>query len=184
MTFPPTAGQRSAEVLAEQVLGPGAAKRLGTFRDGVPYVRAGRWARFFAWLADFVVIVLGVVVLFIVVAVAGRTAELSDGALGVITIAIVFLVPLLYGGLCYRDGRALGAVLTGTRLVRGENGGRLGGRAPWAMLLRMWAFLTPLLFVAVLVGALAGGGTPPSASAGRVSVDPGAMRQLRAAGIA
>jgi hypothetical protein len=88
-------------------------------------------------------------------------------------------VPLLYG-MCYRNGRALGAVLTGTQLVRVADGGRIGRKAPWAMLVRV---LMPLLFIGVIVGALGGAGGPPGGSMVRVSVDARATRQLRDAGI-
>jgi hypothetical protein len=185
MTVPRPSGQlplrESANVRAERVLGPRTAKRLATFRDGARYVEARTWAQFLAWLVDFVVIVFGVGVGVVVLAGVDRTADLDNGTLGLALIAILFLVPLLYGGLCYRNGRALGAVLTGTQLVRFADGGRIGGKAPWAMLVR--TILVPLLLIVVIVGALAGGGTAPGGSTVRVSVDPRAIRQLRAAGI-
>jgi hypothetical protein len=183
MTVPRPSEQLPVRVRAERVLGPRTTKRLATFRNGVLYVKAVEWAQFLAWLVDFVVIVLGVGVGVVVLAVVDRTADLDNGTLSLALVAILFLVPLLYGGLCYRNGRALGAVLTGTQLVRFADGGRIGGKAPWAMLVR--TTLMPLLFVVVIVGALAGGGSPPGGgSIARVSVDPRAIRQLRAAGIA
>lgn len=188
MTVPRPSGQLpvqgSSDVLVERVLGPRTAKRLATFRDGVRYVKAGRWARFLGWLVDVVVIVLGMGVGVIVLAGVDRAAGLDKGILTLAVIAILFLVPLLYGGLCYRDGRALGAVLTGTRLVRTADGNRIGGKAPWVMLGRPFIFLKPLFFVMVLVSALDGGGPPGGSSTpSRVSVDTRATRQLRAAGI-
>jgi RDD family len=179
----PLPPQESAHVRAEQVLGPHTAKRLATFGDGGLYVKAGGWAQFLAWLVDFVVFVLGVGVGFVVLAVMDLTADLDNGMLTLGLIAILFLVPLLYG-MCYRNGRALGAVLTGTQLVRITDGGRIGHKAPWAMLIRILMFLMPLLFIGVIVGTLAGGGgAPPGGSMARVSVDARATRQLRAAGI-
>jgi len=184
MTVPRPSGQlpvqESANVRAERVLGPRTAKRLATFRDGVRYVKAGGWARFLAWLVDLVVIVLGVGVGVVLLGGVDRTADLDNGTLALGVIAILFLVPLLYGGLCYRNGRALGAVLTGSQLVRSADGGRIGGKAPWAMLVRT---LMPLLVIGAIVGALGGGGSPPGGSTARVSVDPRAIRQLRTAGI-
>jgi hypothetical protein len=110
-----------------------------------------------------------------------RTADLDNGTIALAVIAILFLVPLLCG-LCYRNGRALGAVLTGTQLVRVADGGRIGGKAPWAMLIR--TFLMPLLLIALIMSALAGGGSAPGGgSEARVSVDARATRRLRAAGI-
>ncbi|WP_378058006.1 RDD family protein [Actinophytocola glycyrrhizae] len=171
--------QEHAGAQVEQVLGPQIAKRLGAFRNGVLYVEAGGWARFLAWLVDVIVSVLGMAVGFIVAAGVGQAADLGNGTVTLIAIAILFLSPLLYGGLCYRNGRALGAVLTGTRLVRTKDGGRIGGWASWAMLVRV---LFPLLVIGAIIGALGGGG-PVSGGSDRVSVDPRAIRQLHAAGI-
>jgi hypothetical protein len=177
----PLPPRESTHDRAEQVLGPHIAKRLAKFGDGGLYVKAGGWARFLAWLVDFVVFVLGCGVGVVVVSGVYITADLDDGTLLVCLIAILFLVPLLYGT-CYRNGRALGAVLTGTQLVRAANGGRIGGKAPWAMLVR--TILMPLLLIVVIVGALGGAGGPPGGgSEVRVSVDVHATRRLRDAGI-
>jgi len=170
-------GEHKTVPQAERVLEPPTAKRLAKFRNGVLFVRAGGWARFLAWLVDFVVWVLGVGVGFIVVAGVGRAADLDNRTLTLGAIAVLFLVPLLYGGLCYRNGRALGAVLTGIQLVRAADGSRIGGKAPWAMLIRV---LMPLLFIGAIIGALGGGGPIPGGLTVRVSVDPRAIRQLRA----
>lgn len=182
MTVPQSSGQthvlERARAQAEQVLGPQAAKRVGAFRNGVLYVEAGGWARFLGWLVDVVVSVLGMGVGFIVAAGVGRGADLDDGAVGLIGIGILFLAPLLYGGLCFRNGRALGGVLTGTQVVRIRDGGRIGGWAPWAMLVRV---LFPLLVIGAILGALSGGGTAPGSD--RVGVDPRAIRRLHAVGI-
>ena len=158
------------------------AERIGRFRDGSPHVRATRWRRFLAWLVDAVVMVLGLVVVLVILVGVDRAANVSDATMGLAMIAFVFVMPLLYGGLCFRDGRALGGVLTGTRLVRSADGGRIGGRAPWVMLAR--TFLPPpLLFVVLLIGALGGGGTAPGGSDVRVNVDTRATHRLRAAGM-
>ncbi len=122
--------------------------------------------------------VLGVGVGFVVVSGVYVTADLEDGTLLVCLIAMLFLVPLLYGT-CYRNGRALGAVLTGTQLVRIADGSRIGRKAPWAMLVRI---MMPLLFIGNVVGMLSGGGLSDGSTV-RVSVDARATRQLRDAGI-
>jgi hypothetical protein len=168
----------STHARAEQVLGPQTATRLATFGDGGLYVKVGRWARFLAWLVDFVVFVLGIGVGVIVVAVVDLAANLDNGTILVCLIAVLFLMQLLYGT-CYRNGRALGAVLTGTQLVRVADGGRIGRKAPWAMLVRI---LMPLLVIGAIVGALGGGGNVADPTV-RVSVDARATRQLRDAGI-
>ncbi|MBN6038307.1 RDD family protein [Amycolatopsis sp. 195334CR] len=139
-----------------------------TFEDGKPYVKAGTWRLFLAWLVDFVVFVFGVLAGVVVLSVVDLKAQLDNGVIALGLVAIMFLVPLLYG-LCYRNGRALGAVLTGTRLVRVADGGRIGGKGPWAMLVR--TVLLPLLLVVVIVGALTGGGSAPGGSQVRISVD-------------
>jgi RDD family len=174
--------REAAAARVEQVLGPRTAKRLGTFGNGGRYVKAGALAMFLAWLVDFVVFVLGFGVGFVVLGGVDRAANLDDRVLPLFLIVILFLVPLLYGGLCYRNGRALGAVIAGTRLVRVKDGGRIGGKAPWAMVVR--TVLMPLLLLVIIVGALAGGGLAPGGSEKRVSLDRRATHRLRAAGLA
>ncbi|GAB3432046.1 RDD family protein [Actinophytocola sediminis] len=173
--------QDSVNALAAQVVGPRAAKRLAAFRDGVLYVKAREWTLLLAWLVDFVVFVLVAGIGVLVLAGVDNSANLQNGVLVSVLLGILFLVPMLYGGLCYRNGRALGAVLTGTQLVRYANGGRIGAKAPWAMLVR--TLLMPVLFFIVIAGALTGGGSAPGGSLVRVGVDATATRQLRAAGI-
>jgi len=169
-----------AAAWAEPNLGPRIAKRIGSFRNGGLFVVAADWAALLAWLIDFVVFVLGVGVGVLVLATVDLNAELSDNVLTVSLLAIPFLVPLLYGGLCYRNGRGLGAVLTGTQVVRFVDGGRIGGRAPWVMLVR--TVLLPLLFAAVIASALAGGGSGPGGGKIRsICVDVRATQRLRAA---
>ncbi|MEV0651001.1 RDD family protein [Phytomonospora sp. NPDC050363] len=152
-----------------------AARKFETFGNGTPYVPAGPWAMFFAWLIDFVVFVLGFAVAFVVAAgvLAGR--DLSGGVILAVTGGLLFAVPLVYG-LFYTGGRALGAVLTGTRLVRTRDGGRIGAKGPWAMLVR--TILLPLLLVAVMVG---GGYAPGSLK--RISIDAARTHRLRTEGL-
>lgn len=167
-----------ARARTEQVLGPRTAKRLALFHNGVLYVNAGGWARFMGWLVDVVVSVLGMAVGFVVAAGVALAADLDNGTGALIGIATLFLAPLLYGGLCFRNGRALGGVLAGTQVVRIKDGGRIGGWASWAMLVRI---LFPLLAIGMIAGALGGGGTIPGSD--RVSVDARAIRRLHAVGI-
>lgn len=167
-----------ARAQAAQVFGPQTAKRLAMFHNGVLYVNPGGWARFLAWLVDVVVSVLGMAVGVVVAVGVDLAAGLDNGTGAVLGIATLFLAPLLYGGLCFRNGRALGGVLTGTQVVRIKDGGRIGGWASWAMLVRV---LFPLLAIGMIIGALGGGGTGPGSD--RVSVDPHAIRRLHAVGI-
>jgi hypothetical protein len=167
-----------ARAHAEHVLGPQTAKRLAMFHNGVLYVKPGGWARFLAWLVDVVVWVLSMGIGFIVAAVVALAANLDNGTGALIGVAMMFLAPLLYGGLCFRNGRALGAVLTGTQVVRIKDGGRIGGWAAWAMLMRI---LYPLLIIGAIIGALGGGGNAPDSD--RVSVDARAIRRVHAVGI-
>ncbi|MDI5980613.1 RDD family protein [Amycolatopsis magusensis] len=163
-------------VQAEQV--PRTAdKRLKTFRNGIYFVEAGFWRTFLAWLVDIAVFLLGAGAGVVVLAVVDRTANLGAGALVLGIVGILLLVPLLYGGLCYRNGRALGAVLAGTRLVRFADGGRLGAKAPWAMLIR--TILLPLLVFALIAAVFGGSGGAPGGSTIRVSVDVRATARLR-----
>lgn len=93
-----------------------------------------------------------------------------------ITIILLLVLPFLYGW-CYRNGRALGGLLTGTRLVRAKDGERIGwGKAGWAMLIRVFF---PLFFI---VGFLDSGHND-SFSTVRTSIDDRATRKIRAAGI-
>jgi len=183
---PPTPLE-TARQHVEQAFGPKIAKRVETFKDGTFFVRARAWAVLLAWLVDLVVCLL--VAAAAVVAVAAAKPELSDNAITLILIGLLFCVPLGYG-LCYGNGRGLGAVLTGTRLVRARNGQRVGASACWAMLLRTVLFpLVVLLVLAVLVAATAGGtGSPGGGGESvpgnprRISIDDEATRRLHAAG--
>ncbi|GAB1509079.1 RDD family protein [Actinophytocola sp. KF-1] len=121
---------------------------MSHFADGTPFARAGDGRRFAAWLIDFVVFVLLYAVAFVALALVDRARPLDDDVVTVIALALLFVVPLLYG-LFFAGGRALGGVLTGTRLVRARDGRRPGWQGPWVMLVR--TILLPLLIVAVVV---------------------------------
>lgn len=158
-----------------------AAPKISTFGDGTPYVPANGWAEVLAWLIDFAVFVLSVATGLVVLIVIdqGRPPEqqLTDGVLILAAIALLFLVPLLYGGLWFRGGRALGGVITGTRVVRARDGGRIGARAPWAMVAR--TILLPLLVAAVVVGGGVGG---PGGKPSRTGIDVKRTRRLHEEG--
>jgi hypothetical protein len=156
----------------ERAFGAKIAKRLDTFKDGTFYVSAGEWARLLSWLVDFVVFVFLAVGGFVALVVANP--EVSDNVAVLTMLGLLVGVPVLYG-LFFGNGRALGAVLTGTRLVRVRNGNRIGAAACWAMLVR--TILFPVFLGAVVVG----GGIAPG-SLRRISIDDDATRQLHAAG--
>jgi hypothetical protein len=158
----------------ERAFGPKVAKRLDTFKDGTFYITAGDLARLLAWLVDFVVFLLLAGAGLAAVAVAYTNGAVSGGMVALIMLGLLVVVPVLYG-LCYGNGRALGAVLTGTRLVRFKNGHRLGTGACWAMLVR--TVLCPPILLAISLGQM-----PSVGSARRISIDDAATRQLHAAG--
>ncbi|THV30000.1 hypothetical protein [Glycomyces paridis] len=142
-----------------------------TFADGTPYIEAGGWRLFFSWLVDFVVYLLGVAFGFVVFAGVGTAVAVSESVVVIGTLALFIVVPLLYGLLLVR-ARSLGAVVTGTRLVRTRDGGRVGAKGPWAMLVR--TLLLPLLLIALIVGGGYADGTLK-----RVSIDPVRTRRVR-----
>jgi hypothetical protein len=163
----------------ERAFGPRVAKRLDMHRDGTLYVTAGGWALLLSWLVDFVVVVLGMGVGFVAAVIAYPDVPDDVGLL--ITIGLLVGVPMLYGGLCYRNGRALGAVLTGTRIVRVKNGRRLGATAWWGMFARTvlfppWLILFPVFVIAAMFEQV------DLSLRSRISIDPGVTRQLHAAG--
>ncbi|GAA1694703.1 hypothetical protein GCM10009830_48160 [Glycomyces endophyticus] len=149
-----------------------AASKMKTFGNGTPYVEAGGWAVCFAWLVDFIVYLVLVAVGFVILAVIGEAASLSPNVGVVGLLALVVFAPALYG-LCYRNGRGLGAIWAGTRLVRLSDGGRIGAKGPWAMTVRLT--LLPL----IIVGVVAGGGYAPDLIK-RVSIDVARTRRLLA----
>jgi hypothetical protein len=108
---------------AERAFGAKIAKRLDTFEDGTCYVSAGDWARLMSWLVDFVVFVLCAGGGFVALAVANPMV--SDNVAALTMLGLLVGVPVLYG-FFYGNGRVLGGMLTGTRLVRVKNGHRLG----------------------------------------------------------
>ncbi|MFB9660419.1 hypothetical protein ACFQS3_11680 [Glycomyces mayteni] len=148
-----------------------AAEKIKAFADGTRYVEAGGWRMCFSWLIDFVVYLVLIGVGFIAISPLSMVDEnLATG----LVFALPVLVPLVYG-LFYANGRSIGAILTGTRLVRLKDGGRIGAKGPWAMLVR--TLLLPLLLIAILVG-----GGYADGSLKRGSIDVARTRRLYADG--
>ncbi|MCC3764358.1 hypothetical protein K3N28_14930 [Glycomyces sp. TRM65418] len=151
-----------------------AGKKIKTFGDGVPYIEPGGGALTFTWLIDFVMFVLLFGVGALIALRIGEALDLSNNAVALGVLATLFVTPLVYG-LFYTNGRALGAVCTGTRLVRASDGGRIGAKGPWAMLVR--TILLPLLIIAVVVG-----GGYADGSLKRISIDEKRTRALQESG--
>lgn len=162
----------------ERAFGPKIAKRLDTHKDGTFYVSAGGWARLLSWFLDVAVVV--------VCAVGGAAAlavvkpDTPNSTVGLTALGLLVGVPVLYGYF-FGNGRVLGGMLTGTRLVRVKNGQRIGAGACWAMVVRIVLF--PLLLALLLAAAVAGNaGSGPPGDLTRISIDEEATRQLHAAG--
>ncbi|MEV6693991.1 hypothetical protein AB0M35_21220 [Micromonospora sp. NPDC051196] len=175
----PSTRLEAAKAYAEHAWGRGTAKRVATFDNGTPYVRAGGVAQFLTWFVDATVCLFGVGVCVVVLALLHDGGQgLSIDAVTALAISSCFVVPMLYG-LCYGNGRALGAVLTGTQLVRARDGGRIGLKGCWAMVVR--TVFMPILFGIVVLSAATGLGV--AGSLARTSIDRAATRQLHGAGI-
>lgn len=135
------------------VLGESVASRLKMFKNGTLYVEAPLSATFMAWLIDSVLVngtAIGLGALYFV----SSSVPNKDAGAVVIAFTLIFVLPLLYGWF-YGDGRGVGALLAGTRLVRMKDGSRVGLRkAGWAMLIR--TLLLPLTLLAALSGSSGG----------------------------
>lgn len=166
---PDSLRQRVAPVLGQDVAG-----RLCLFEDNALYVNALPGRAFLSWLVDALVVWGTAVASAVAYLLSSSAPDAGVGAV-VITVVLLLVLPFVYG-CCYANGRALGAVLAGTRLVRLRDGGRIGWvRAGGVMLIRV--VLLPL----GLVGVFAGGGST-GGTVRRTSVDDRATAQLRAAG--
>ncbi|WP_341717278.1 hypothetical protein QQG74_25790 [Micromonospora sp. FIMYZ51] len=170
----------AARAQAERALGARTAKRIAMFDNGALYVGAGSGRQFLAWLIDFTVYLFGVGAGLVAVALADRAMDLSDDIVTVLFLSMFVLIPLLYS-LCFGNGRALGAVLTGTQLVRVKDGSRIGLKAWWAMLVR--TLFLPVMIIVAMLNAFNNGGGQLAGSLVRISIDPTATRQLHTAGI-
>ena len=164
-----------AQVRAQVVplLGARTAKRVRAHTDGSLYVEASVGAALLAWLVDVVLVNTTAVFLGVLYYLRSDDPNKAGGAV-VITLALLVLLPFLYG-CCYSNGRALGALLTHTRLVRIADGSRIGfAKAGWAMLIR--TLFLPFLFWVVIDGA-------SDISEVRCSIDDPATQRLRQAGV-
>ncbi|MGN8027625.1 hypothetical protein [Microbacterium sp. 22242] len=154
------------------LLGDAPAKRLKAHADGSLYVEATVSAAVLAWLID-TVLVDGAAIGLGVLTAARSSDPYAPAGGAVVALLLLVILPLLYGW-CYRDGRALGALLAGTRLVRMSDGGRIGlPKAGWAMLIR--TLFLPFIFWAALEGTGDVGQV-------RTSIDENATIRLRNAG--
>jgi hypothetical protein len=152
------------------VLGASVASRVKAYKDGTLFVEATLSSALAAWFVDSVLVngtAVGLGVLYYV-----RSTDPNKGAgTGVIALTLLFVLPLLYGWF-YGNGRGVGALLTGTQLVRVKDGSRVGlAKAGWAMLIR--TLLMPLAFLAAIGGSSDGSGGV------RISIDVEGTDQLR-----
>lgn len=152
------------------VLGPSVASRVKAYKDGTLFVEATLSSAFLAWLVDSILVNGTAVGLGALYYVRSTDPNKNAGA-GVIALTLLFVLPLLYGWF-YANGRGVGALLTGTQLVRLKDGSRVGlAKAGWAMLIR--TLLLPLAFVAAIGGSADGSG------AVRITIDVEGTDQLR-----
>ncbi|MFD2470900.1 hypothetical protein [Amycolatopsis silviterrae] len=158
---------------AEPVLGKDVAARIRAFGNGDLYVEARTGATIWAWLVDFLLVTGLSAAAAVAYYVKASTVDAAVGA-SVIGVAGLIVVPLLYGWF-YGNGRGLGALCNGIRLVRLRDGGRIGlWKAGWAMLIRT------LGFVIIALGVLNGDATVGNGV--RASIDVRETDRLRAAG--
>jgi hypothetical protein len=156
-------------------LGESQAKGLGAFGDGTLYSQSiGRSIT--AWLIDAVVIV-GVAIAIALSYYHGHRYD--QGAIGTMIFILIsgtLVVPFVYGWF-YSNGRAIGGLVTGTRLVRAKDGSKIGLLgAGWALFIRFWIGFD------FIFGAL--NGSDVFENPARVSIDSKATQQLREAGFA
>lgn len=151
-------------------LGPEAARRVRAFENGALYVDSTMSGALLAWLIDAVLLYAVAVTVAILYGTRSFDPDRAVGAV-VIGISLIVVLPFVYGW-AFRNGRALGGVLTGTQVVRMKDGTPIGfGKAGWAMLIRT-VFL-PFLFWAAIDGI----------GQVRVSIDRTATARLHDSGI-
>ncbi|WP_409185383.1 hypothetical protein F9C11_14500 [Amycolatopsis sp. VS8301801F10] len=163
----------SLRTQAEPVLGKDAAARIRAFENGELYVEARTASTIWAWLVDFLLVTGLSAAAAVAYYFKSNAVDAAVGA-SVIGVAGLFVLPLLYGWF-YGNGRGLGALFNGIRLVRLRDGGRIGlWKAGWAMLIRT------LGFVIIALGVLNGDVTVTNGV--RTSIDVRETERLRAAG--
>ncbi|SDG48412.1 RDD family protein [Lentzea fradiae] len=168
------AGRADVAEQVEQQFGRRVAQRLDTFDDGTLHVTAGSLTRLLSWLVDFVFYLFCAAVAIVVFVLVSRDSGISESANALAMLGLLAGVPIVYG-LFYGNGRAIGAMVTKTRLVRVKDGGRIGLGACWAMYVRVVLF--PLLLLAMLASGAGGSG-----ALRRTSIDDRATRRLHEAG--
>lgn len=162
------------------ILGQNIAERVCRFDNDILYVSAGAGPAIFAWLID-AIIVWGPAAL---VGYSYFSTATEVDAINVAMVLVLFtacVVAAIYG-LFYRNGRGLGALLMGTRLMRVKDGGRVGFlKGSWAMILRI--MFTPLYLLLVLLSLFDGApGVGGNFRLRHTSIDDDATRKLWAAG--
>lgn len=151
-------------------LGPEAARRVRAFENGALYVDSTMSGALLAWLVDSVLLYGAAVTAAILYGTGASDPDRAVGAV-VIGLALIVVLPFVYGW-AFRNGRALGGVMTGTQVVRMKDGTPVGfAKAGWAMLVRT-VFL-PFLFWAAIDGV----------GQVRVSIDRTATARLHDSGI-
>ncbi|HZX06841.1 RDD family protein, partial [Kribbella sp.] len=119
--------QRAMTAVREQVkplLGDHVAKRVKTFDDRTLFVESTVWGAIMAWLIDSVLVNGTALALAVLYGVRSTDPNKAGGAV-VIFVLLLIVLPLLYGWF-YANGRGIGALLTGTQLVRVKDGSRVG----------------------------------------------------------
>lgn len=157
--------------LVAPLLGNDLARRIRTSSTGILHVAARLRRTFLAWFVDFFFVVAISVGVGAAVYNSSKAADPAKPA--VFTSLITLLVfPWLYGWF-FRNGRALGGWLAGTRLVRIKDGQRIGWtKAGWAMFIRV--FFLPFMILTLLEDF--------DFHPVRTSIDIQATEQLRQAG--
>lgn len=129
-----------------------AQKRSAQLGNGTSVVKASAWQQIGAWFVDFSVVAIVAAVAYVVVAgsLEGTTGKAVLAALaGWIGAAWIY-------GLCCFGGKSLGALASGTRVVRFSTGTAPGvWRAGWVMFSRtvLFPIVGLVLFVAAVGGA-------------------------------
>lgn len=157
--------------LVDPVLGEDLAARIKTSSTGILHVSA-TWRRtFLAWFIDFLSVIMASV--GVGAAIYNSSDAPEPTKLTVVTSFITVLISPWFYGWFFRNGRALGGWVAGTRLVRIKDGQRIGWtKAGWAMFIRV--FFLPFMILTLLEDF--------DFHPVRISIDIQATEQLRQAG--
>jgi uncharacterized RDD family membrane protein YckC len=133
---------------------PGAGGPAPTFAGGVPGrpELSGWWRRAGAAIIDGLIITVGAVILFAILAALGLTVDSDGGAVAFVLAAMVAVLAFAVVALLYApammsrtDGRTLGRMATGIRVIRADGKPITFG----------FAMLREVLVKALLVGVIA-----------------------------